>query len=74
MESNLIDYPDQWDAVQIVETAIYQVWDETLAVLVPALDSRRDVIPNMAADAVLETPAYQMLHRIGERIRQQCGC
>ena len=68
MELHLIDYPDQWDAVQIVERAASQVWDETLAVRCPLLDSRRDVIPAIDSDAVWNQEGYKLLRRIETRI------
>jgi len=64
----LIDYPNQWDAVQLLEVRLSQVWDETLAVVCPTLDSRYDVIPHEYVDAVFNSPSYVMIQRVQSRI------
>ena len=66
----LIDYPEQWEATQLIGVAQSQVWDEILAVECPLLDSRRDLIPDAACAVVFTSPAYRLLSRIEARIRQ----
>ena len=73
MEQHLIDCPDQWDAAQLIAVAKSQVWDETIGVLAPELDSRRDIIPDAITDRVFASPAYQLLSRIDARIRESWG-
>ena len=62
-----IDYPDQWDAAQIINVAMAQVWDEVLAVECPLLDSRREVIPQVHVDRVFGSTGYRMLNRVERR-------
>ena len=69
----LIDYPDQWDAAQLVAVAMSQVWDEVLAVECPLLDSRREVIPQVHVDRVFGSTGYRMLNRVERRIRESWG-
>lgn len=73
VEHSLISNPNAWDAMQTVNAAQTQIWDEIVAASCD-LDSRREVIPDAVTCLVFSNPGYRLLSRIGERIRESWRC
>jgi len=67
---SLIDNPNAWDAMQLLTKCQTHIWDETIAVLAPEMDSRRQVIPDHITSRVFSDPGYELIARIESRVRE----
>ena len=63
----LIDNHDAWDALQIVNACMQQIWAGVMAVY--GIDDTATVVPEHIVREIFDRVEYQLLLRIDSRIR-----